>query len=165
MNDKPTQARLRELFWYDAASGLFIRRVTISSRAKAGAIAGSDVKGHVAIGVDGARYYAHVLAWVYMTGTWPDHEIDHKNRRKADNRWRNLRRASRNQQRWNEGGPRGGSTGVRGVYRSAGGRYRSYIGHLGKKVYLGCFDTAEEAARARKAAGSRLHGAFAGTMQ
>lgn len=50
------------------------------------------------------------------------------------------------------------STGIRGVsYSKRRGKYRANIGFCGQKFELGCFDTAEEAAAARKAAEDRLY--------
>ena len=33
--------------------------------------------------------------FLWVTGEWPEAEIDHKNRDKSDNRWANLREARR----------------------------------------------------------------------
>lgn len=50
------------------------------------------------------------------------------------------------------------STGIRGVsYSTRRGKYRANIGFRGQKFELGCFDTIEEAAAARKAAEERLY--------
>lgn len=50
------------------------------------------------------------------------------------------------------------STGIRGVsYSTRRGKYRANIGFRGQKFELGCFDTLEEAAAARKAAEERLY--------
>jgi hypothetical protein len=38
---------------------------------------------------------AHRVAWALVTGAWPAEDIDHKNGRKDDNRFDNLRLASK----------------------------------------------------------------------
>src|SRR5882672_12012976 len=49
------------------------------------------------IKVGGIGYKAANLAWFYMTGQWPELEIDHKNRNETDDRWENLRQTTRSQ--------------------------------------------------------------------
>ena len=46
---------------------------------------------------DVTDYVAHRLAWLYMTGEWPRHEIDQINLDRSDNRFCNLRPANRSQ--------------------------------------------------------------------
>lgn len=83
-----TQAKLKSLINYNPATGEFSR----AGYAKCGTL---TYQGYVSIQVAGKRYYAHRLAWFYMTGVWPENEIDHKNRVRDDNRWENLREATR----------------------------------------------------------------------
>ena len=47
--------------------------------------------GYVRIGVDGGKYTAHCLAWLYTHGVWPSDQIDHINGNRSDNRIANLR--------------------------------------------------------------------------
>lgn len=91
--------------------------------------------------------YAHRIAWLLMTGSFPAKTIDHINRMRTDNRWSNLRLATRNQQMWNTGNLRSNTTGCRGVspYR---GRWRAVIYYNGVQTYLGCFSSVEDASRA-----------------
>ncbi len=49
---------------------------------------------YISVSIAGERYAAHRAAWVYMTGEQPL-EIDHINRCKHDNRWKNLRSVTR----------------------------------------------------------------------
>jgi len=58
-------------------------------------IAGSvNNLGYVKIKLNGKSYAAHRLAFLYVTGSWPENQVDHINRIRTDNRWENLRKAS-----------------------------------------------------------------------
>lgn len=83
-----TQAKLKSLVNYNPVTGEFSR----AGHDKCGTL---TYQGYLSIQVAGKRYYAHRLAWFYMTGKWPENEIDHKNRIRNDNRWENLREATR----------------------------------------------------------------------
>lgn len=86
-----TQERLKEVLEYDPASGNWRWKVRTSWRVETEGRAGTiNSHGYVAIKVDRKLYRAHRLAWLYMTGQWPN-EIDHKDRNKANCAWANLR--------------------------------------------------------------------------
>ena len=75
-----TQDRLKELFNYDSATGVFTRIKTTSSRAMKGFIAGSvSSHGYLRIRIDGRVYFAHRLAWLYEFGEFPLGIMDHIN--------------------------------------------------------------------------------------
>lgn len=88
-------------------------------------------------------------------GQW----VDHINRNPLDNRRENLRLCSQSQNQWNSGRQKGKS-GFRGVAK-VGGRYYANITYQNRKIYIGCFLTALEAASVRDDAAIRLHGEFA----
>lgn len=74
-------------------------------------------------------------------------EVDHINADGLDNRRANLRIVTRSQNEQAKHRVRSDSTtGVRGVERIHGGRYRARIWLDGKAIPLGCFRTIEEAA-------------------
>src|SRR5690606_3787035 len=100
--------------------------------------------GYLVVYAKGRLFRAHRLAWVLMTGDWPAHDIDHINRNRADNRWANLREATRGQNLRNAGTKRSSGTGLKGV-GAQGERFAAYIRLNGKKRHLGVFDTAAEA--------------------
>lgn len=152
-----TQARLKELLRYDPETGVFTWRAT-KSRRKAGAVAGSIQFGYVRISIHRKIYSAHRLAWLYVYGKWPDKEIDHINRVKNDNRLCNLRDTTREINNQNASLRKDSPFGVRGVTKHfASSKYRARI-QAGKKiVYLGQFDTIEEAQSAYAAAAAKLH--------
>src|SRR4051812_34139236 len=88
-----TQQRLRELLDYCPETGVFTRR-TKKGHERSGDVAGyRDTHGYIKLSVDYKRYYAHRLAWLWITGVWPP-QIDHINRDRADNRLENLRVAT-----------------------------------------------------------------------
>ena len=88
---------LRAVLDYDPKTGLFHWRIDRGGRkARIGALAGSfDATGYIQIMIDGKNYKAHRLAWLYVTGNWPIGDIDHLNGERANNRWSNLREATK----------------------------------------------------------------------
>lgn len=155
-NDLPA-ARVRELLHYDKATGRFTWLVS-----RPGAPAGSEAgtinnNGYRLIAVDGVRYRAHRLAWLWVKGVWPAGEIDHRNTKRSDNRWRNLRQATfeHNQQNRRRA-LRTNRLGLLGVSK-AGCRFRATIFYGGKDRHLGTFDTAAEAHAAYVAAKRQHH--------
>jgi hypothetical protein len=150
-----TQERLKELLYYNAATGIFYwRRTDCGRRSKpAGRLA---VNGYIGISIDYKRYYAHRLAFLYIRGRWPDGDIDHINGRRSDNRLWNLREATRAQNLMNSKRRRDNTSGFRGVYP----RHGKYQARFRNKC-LGVFLTAEEASAAHSKAARELFGEFA----
>lgn len=153
-----TQKRLKELVNYCEETGEFTW-LHSSGRAVEGQKAGylRPPKGnktpYLVIGIDGNRYFAHRLAWLYMTGEMPAHQIDHINGIGNDNRWENLRHVTNAENCKNMALGRKSASGARGVRRSRNGnRWEATIGVNYKLVWIGSFGTREEAIRARKAA-------------
>jgi hypothetical protein len=116
--------------------------------------------GYVLVGVDGPQYLAHRLAWLYMTGAWPDAEVDHIDGNRANNAWSNLRLASRSQNIANSGLRVTNTTGFKGVFK-ARKKFNAKITVNYKSVNLGNFDTKEEASAAYKRAAQAAFGEFA----
>jgi hypothetical protein len=156
------QDRLRELLRYDPKTGLFSWRVQSNGRVPAGTRAGTPKRrGNLEIKIDGKLYQASRLAFFYMTGQWPAADIDHINGNPTDNRWANLREATRGQnaanaRRWrNKALPKG-------VYcKKDSSRYYARITVEDTTMHLGSFATADEAADAYFDAAKRFFGDFA----
>lgn len=147
-----TQERLKELLDYDPKTGVFVRKVDIRGGAKTGDRAGSLNKhlGYIQINVDGKKYFAHRLAWLYVYGCWPKDTIDHINRQRADNRIENLREATVQQQNFN--------VGAKGCHlHKPSKKWMAQIMSNGKRKYLGYFDTETEAMAAYFTAKKQLH--------
>ena len=90
-----TANRLRKVLCYAPATGIFRWKVTASTRAPIGTIAGAkNGRGYRQIRIDGRHYSASRLAWLYMTGKWPNSEISYLSGKPSDTRWANLREAT-----------------------------------------------------------------------
>lgn len=159
-----TFSRLREMLSYDPQIGEFRWKISPNGRMKAGAIAGKTSKGYRQIGVDGRLYAAHRLAWLYQTGKWPVDLIDHINCDPGDNRFCNLREASRSENARNSKLNARNTSGFKGVtWEKNAKRWMAQIQVNCKNNNLGLFDTPEEAHSAYIAAAEKLHGEFART--
>lgn len=98
----------------------------------------------------------HHVCWFLKTGRWPETELDHKDRDGTNNKWENLRPATRSQQMQNSSVRRDSPVGVKGVtcYR------RKYVARIrvdGKSKHLGVFDTIEAASAAYRSAALRYY--------
>ena len=164
MNDTLTQDLIRELLHYDPETGEFRwRRASTGGRRgrSAGARAGYRLRtGYWFVGLNRRRYLAHRLAWLYMTGEWPPEEIDHVNGDRADNRWANLRLASKSQNMANAPAKKSNKLGMRGVFKTRNGRYQAQITVNRQVKHLGTFNTPEEARAAYLKASRQGHGEF-----
>ena len=154
-----TAARLRELLHYDPDTGIFTWRVTRGS-ARPGGIAGHPGSGgYLRVGIYGVGWQANRLAWLYMTGEHPMHEVDHINGVRVDNCWSNLRAAtsSQNQQNMRRAMVHN-STGLLGVsYDKSRGAFLARIRVNGRLKHLGRFTHAQDAHAAYLAAKRDLH--------
>lgn len=142
-----TVERLREVLSYDAETGHF----SIGERPRR--------DGYVVVRIDGARYLAHRLAWLYVTGEWPSGLIDHIDRDRANNRITNLRDVSQSVNQQNiVSAKRNSRSGLLGAALcKQTGRWAARIRIHGVKVHLGRFDTAELAHAAYIAAKRQFH--------
>ena len=149
-----TAEKLRELLHYEPETGIFTRKVGSASQVKAGDVAGSpNGRGYLQITVQSRLYRAHRLAWLYVYGSWPEDQIDHINRNRSDNRISNLREVSHKQNHQNKSKPSNNTSGHPGVcWNKRKSKWVAQITHNQKQIYLGCFNTVEEAIAARKAA-------------
>ena len=90
-----TASRLRKVLSYAPRTGIFRWKVSASTRAPVGTIAGTkNGRGYRQIRIDGRPYSASRIAWLYMTGKWPNSEIGYINGKPSDTRWANLQEAT-----------------------------------------------------------------------
>jgi len=154
-----SQSRLKELFNYDAVTGIFTRNKAASGT-RVGKIVGARNKdGYLSIRVDDKIYLAHRLAWLYVYGVWPSEELDHKNGIKHHNYIDNLRDVNKLGNMQNQLKAHSHSkTGLIGAcFHKASGTYVAQIKTNGKVKHLGCFATPEEAHASYVSAKRRLH--------
>lgn len=153
-----TQAQVKELFYYDPETGNLIWRSDRGKNKMTGKIAGGlDNYGYLKIGIDGIRYKAHRLIWLYIYGVWPVEDIDHINGVKSDNRLINLREATAAQNGQNMRKPNTRNTsGYLGVTAFRGG-WKAQIMVNKKNCYIGCYDTPEAAHEAYLEKKRELH--------
>lgn len=137
-----------ELFWKVRRSGL-----------RNGAVAGSpNSSGYLIIMVDGKRYLAHRLIWLYYHGYMPELDVDHINRNRLDNRVENLREVSRSCNTRNSGNYMTNKSGVKGVHWAADrGKWMAHIKVFGNDHHLGQYDDFLEAVCHRLAAEQALN--------
>lgn len=147
--------RLKSLLDYNKDTGAFTRRKATTSR---GSFVGDQMlNGYWRVGVDGRRYLAHRLAWFYVYGVWPKHEIDHIDRDKQNNRITNLRDVVPSENQHNRGGQVNNLSGARGV--SWCNRTLKWVAQLtvrGTHLFLGRHSSIESASTAYEAA-KRIH--------
>lgn len=157
-----TQEALKRLLSYEPETGHFRWRIN-KPNMPAGSIAGTlHKRGYLRIGVLGAIYRAHRLAWFYVHGAWPARDIDHMNGIRTDNRLANLREATPLENAHNRGkvGPSATATGFAGVGVDRSGRFFARITVRGKRMRIGMFDVAADAANAYAQAKRTMHPAF-----
>lgn len=153
-----TVDQVKRLLHYEPDTGVFTWLVQ-RSQFPAGKVAGrKDLVGYIQIKINYKNYLSHRLAWFYMTGEWPEHEVDHRNNDRADNRWANLRAATRSQNQGNRLRSRNNTSGFKGVlWDKQSGRWKARI----RQRDLGYYANIEDAAAAYEKAAKELFGEFA----
>jgi hypothetical protein len=157
-----TAEHLRRVLLYDPYTGLWMWRQGGKGRPRVPDwMPGTLMKvGYLSISVDRLAYYAHRLAFLYMTGAWPKEQTDHIDGDRTNNRWSNLREATGSQNKQNKGIRQDNTTGFRGVYRHEDGKFVARIKVGDKRINLGSFDTAEQASEAYEKAAKEAFGLF-----
>ncbi len=163
---KLTAERLRELIRYDPDTGVFIwLKPPTRGRAKPGAIAGSKVAAKKGGWRINYRRYRRVsagrLAFLYMKGRWPVGDAEHEDRDRTNNRWVNLREATRSQNHANRGTFEH-SAPFKGVsFDKQTGKWRARIRVNYVLIDLGRHETPDAAHAAYVAAARQHFGEFA----
>jgi hypothetical protein len=144
----------KKLLDFDTSSGKFFW--------KSGKEAGTkSVYGYWVIRIKYRQYRRGRLAFLFTHGRWPKPFVDHIDRNRLNDRPENLRECTRSQNMWNQRrrgpGKRNPKMGVCFIQ----GRYQAQIQQYGKRIYLGRFETPEQAGEAYQAKRLELFGEFA----
>jgi hypothetical protein len=159
---KLTLERLKETIHYDPSIGILTRLIRMSSNAPVGQNYWVPNKGYFLIKIDGVRYFAHHLAWFYMTGKWPHPQVDHEDRDRGNNKWNNLRLGTQSQNMANAGKRSNNKSGHKGVHwHKQNNKWAVQIGMNSKRFHVGVFDDLEEAVSAYAEAARQRYGEFA----
>ena len=156
-----TEDELKQLLQYNPDTGVFIwlvKRPCVDAGDVAGTLRKQDGKTYIIISVNGKKYRAHRLAFLYMTGSMPNLLCDHINGDGTDNRWCNLREVDYINNNRNMRLRVDNTSGTPGVYwNKKDKRWQVSIKVGEKRGYIGQFKTLEEAVEARLNA-EREHG-------
>lgn len=151
--------KAKSLLDYNQETGVFRWAVDRGGFARAGSIAGNtDSKGYTQIRLERRLVLAHRLAWAFVHGYWPDHNIDHIDRNPKNNSIFNLRACTHAQNHQNTGIRSDNTSGVTGVsYVKRSGKWLAYINRDGVCYRLGLFESMADAVCARLAAKQSIH--------
>jgi hypothetical protein len=117
-------------------------------------------EGYATTYIKGKTIYMHRL----ILGLAKGYQADHINHNGLDNRRSNLRKVTQHQNNGNLRKPSHNTSGYKGVsfYKSNKTKpWTAYIQNMGKKIHLGYFETAENAAMAYNKAATTQWGKYA----
>ena len=152
-----TQKELKALITYDKDSGNFYR-VNTNKLIQVN----PDRDGHIRFRVKNIKIYAHRLAWIYITGSFPENCIDHIDGNPSNNKFTNLREATNKENSRNSKMFKTNTSGVKGVYWHKGkSRWYAHCRVDNKRHFVGTFKNIIDAEKAVNAFREKHHGAFA----
>jgi len=151
----PTPEKLRQLLRYEPETGHLYwlpreggPREEGFNTLRAGKRAGFPLSnGRLQIFVIGYKLYVHRVVWAIHYGVWPSYNIDHVNGDPSDNRITNLRDVTQLENAHNRGRSKNNKSGYANV-TADGKKWFAGFKHCGRHVFVGRFDSPEEASRA-----------------
>lgn len=159
--------RFRELLSYCEKTGEFTWKKRGNPRfdsqyagKKAGTVhVSSTGRKSIKISVDGKNYFAHRLAFLLKTGSWPKHVVDHVDQNPLNNRWCNLRDVTQKENSRNRSMNSRNRSGYPNVYRD-GKKWVAKVMPAGVLCRVSCPKEASRIAEEYKASigYSRNHG-------
>lgn len=157
-----SQSYLQSILNYDPETGYFVHRInTRNGKGKVGCRAGfAHKQGYWHLKIDGRTFKAHRLAFLWMTGLVPA-EVDHIDNNKSNNRWANLRSATRSENRANTPRSRSNTSGLKGVsWFKTVNKWRAQIKTRGRSIDLGLYECPAAAHFAYIVASKEVFGSF-----
>lgn len=147
-----TVERLKEVVSYDPSTGLFTSVIKLNGRPVGSVLGNVEPDGYITFSIDGKKVRANRAAVAYQTEEWPNKElyVDHKNRVRHDNRYTNLAVVTPIQNAQN-------NKGVGISFQKTRNKWLAQICVNNKRMYLGRYDTPEEASRAFSIAKEKYH--------
>ena len=170
MKQKLTQLYLKECLVYDPETGIFtwkerplhhfkdgkrhqtkeVKQKTWNKVFSNNKIKTVNTDGYVVVRIDDILYLCHRLAFLYMEGYIPEHQVDHIDQNKSNNMWSNLRHVSRSCNLQNCKIRTNNKTGVTGVcWDKSDNKWLSYISIKNNQKRLGSFINLDDAVLAR----------------
>lgn len=163
---KPTQTYLKKRLRYFPKTGLFIWLPWADNGQKwntrrAGKVAGGLHGKYMAINFGFGYTPYHKLAVLYMKGVYPKFGPDHKDLNTLNNKWRNLRPATVQENNCNRRMHRNNSIGHKNITLSPSGKFKVHVMKNRKQLYLGSHPTLDVALKVAAKARKKLFGEFA----
>lgn len=137
---------LTDLYTYNPVSGVFRYKIN-RARMKVGSVAGASNGRYWQINHEVKKVLAHRAAWYFHCGQWPDGQIDHIDGDKLNNSIDNLQILS-GRDNVNKAVQKIKKSGLPLGVTVQYGRFRATAFVDGNYVYLGYYDTPEQAHQA-----------------
>jgi hypothetical protein len=161
INDLPNKNVVDKYVMYCPETGVFTSNIS-HKYCKVGQVVGLKDRNYIRIYIEKKYYAAHRLAWFLINGEIDsNHQIDHIDGDRSNNRISNLRLATHADNCRNIGLPKHNRSGVKGVhFHKQNGKWRAQIKLNGKRHWLGNFERIEDAKFAYDNASKTFHGEF-----
>lgn len=124
--------------------------------AQAGHVSQND--GYLRLYIDNSPYLGHRIVWLIVYGTMPPYKLDHKNGVRSDIKFKNLRPATDAENGQNRKHHKNNTSGYSGVtWHKRAQKWYANISVRHNKIFLGSFETAQDASIAYLEAKKQLH--------
>ena len=148
---KLTQEMLHKILHYNPDTGDFTWLVNRGCNVTKGYIAGTTMpSGYKKLHIDKIPYLLHRLAFLYMEGYIPELCVDHIDNNPSNNKWDNLREASKSCNAINSKINNRNTSGIVGItFDKSRNKWKVMLTLNKKSIYQARFNTFDEAVIAR----------------